>query len=248
MRRIYPDIQDNPNIAQAYAYPEGRPWLRLNMVASADGAAWLDGRSRGLSSPGDRRIFQTLRGLTDVIVAGAATVRKEGYGPVPPHETWAELREGRPEVPPIAVITRSLALDLDGELFTDAPSRTIVITCEAAPHERRKLAARRSDLIVAGDEGVDMRRAVAELHDRGLTRVLCEGGPRVNAQLSACDLVDELCLSISPMLVGGGAARIQNGEPAQLTLDLSQVLEEEGVLFCKYTREQSYDRADDDAS
>ncbi|MGP4094465.1 pyrimidine reductase family protein [Nonomuraea sp. KM90] len=248
MRRIYPDIQDNPDIVQAYAYPEARPWLRLNMVASADGAAWLKGRSGGLSSKGDKRIFQTLRGLADVVVAGAATVRKEGYGPVPPREAWAEIREGRPEVPPIAVITRSLALDLDGELFTDAPSRTIVITCEAAPHERRKEAARRADLIVAGDEGVDLRRAVAELHDRGLTRVLCEGGPRVNAQLSACDLVDELCLSISPMLVGGGAARIQNGEPAQVALDLTQVLEEESVLFCKYTREQSDDGSDDDAA
>ncbi|GAA3687588.1 pyrimidine reductase family protein [Nonomuraea antimicrobica] len=243
MRRIYPDIQDNPDIVQAYAYPEGRPWLRLNMVASVDGAAWLKGRSGPLSSKGDRRIFQTLRGLADVVVAGAATVRKEGYGPVPPRDAWAELREGRPEVPPIAVITRSLALDLDSDLF-DAPSRTIVITCEAAPHERRKEAAKRADLIVAGDEGVDMRRAVAELHDRGLTRVLCEGGPRVNAQLSACGLVDELCLSVSPLLVGGGAARIQNGEPAQVALALRQVLEEEGVLFCKYTREQSHDRAD----
>ncbi|MEV0613217.1 pyrimidine reductase family protein [Nonomuraea sp. NPDC050404] len=245
MRRIYPDIQDNPDIVQAYAYPEGRPWLRLNMVSSADGAAWLKGRSGPLSSKGDKRIFQTLRGLADVIVAGAATVRKEGYGPVPPHDAWARWREGRPEVPPIAVISRSLALDLDGELFTDAPSRTIVITCESSPHERRREAARRSDLIVAGEEGVDMRLAMAELHKRGLTRVLCEGGPRINAQLSACDLVDELCLSISPVLVGGGAARIQNGEPAQVTLSLSQVLEEEGVLFCKYTREQSLERADD---
>ncbi|MEV0381012.1 pyrimidine reductase family protein [Nonomuraea sp. NPDC050643] len=245
MRRIYPDIQDTPDLVQAYAYPGDRPWLRVNMVASADGAAWLEGRSGGLSSKGDKRIFQTLRGLADVIVAGAATVRKEGYGPVPPRESWAGIRAGRPEVPPVAVITRSLALDLDGALFTDAPSRTIVITCEAAPHDRRTEAAKRSDLIVAGDNDVDLRRAVAELHERGLTRVLCEGGPQINAQLSARDLVDELCLSISPVLLGGGAARILNGEPAQTTLALSQVLEEEGVLFCKYTREQSHDRADD---
>ncbi|MEU6710323.1 pyrimidine reductase family protein [Nonomuraea sp. NPDC046802] len=239
MRRIHPDIQDNPDIVQAYAYPESRTWLRLNMVASADGAAWLKGRSGGLSSPGDRRIFQTLRGLADVIVAGAATVRKEGYGPVKPRESWAEIRAGRPEVPPIAVITRSLGFDLDDELFTDATSRTIVITCESAPHERRKEAAKRADLIVAGEEGVDMHQAVAALHDRGLTRILCEGGPRVNAQLSACGLVDELCQSISPMLVGGGAARILNGEPAQVGLHLSQVLEEDGVLFCRYTKEGS---------
>ncbi|MFG1699249.1 pyrimidine reductase family protein [Nonomuraea sp. NPDC049309] len=241
MRRIYPDIQDNPDIAQAYAYPGTGPWLRVNMVASADGAAWLKGRSGPLSSKGDRRIFQTLRGLADVILAGAATVRKEGYGPVPPRDWWAEHREGRPEVPPIAVISRSLAIDLDGELFTDAPSRTIVITCEAAPQERRRLAAKCADLVVAGDASVDMRLAVAALHERGLTRVLCEGGPRINAQLSARGLVDELCLTISPMLVGGGAARILNGEPAQVGLRLEHVLEEDGVLFCKYTREQSHE-------
>lgn len=241
MRRIYPDIQDNPDIAQAYAYPGDRPWLRVNMVASADGAAWLKGRSGGLSSSGDKRIFQVLRGLADVVMAGASTVRKEGYGPIKPREAWSEIRAGRPEVPPIAVITRSLAgFDLDHELFgPDAVSRTIVITCESAPGERRKELARHADVIVAGAESVDMSLAVAQLHERGLTRILCEGGPRVNAQLSAGGLLDELCLSISPMLVGGGAARIQNGEPALVGLNLSQVLEEEGVLFCTYTREPS---------
>jgi riboflavin biosynthesis pyrimidine reductase len=241
VRRIYPDLQDNPDIAQAYAYPGDRPWLRVNMVASADGAAWLKGRSGGLSSSGDKRIFQVLRGLADVVMAGASTVRKEGYGPIKPREAWSEIRAGRPEVPPIAVVTRSLAgFDLDHDLFdADAISTTIVITCESAPHERRKELARHADVIVAGGESVDMSLAVAQLHERGLTRILCEGGPRVNAQLSAGGLLDELCLSISPMLVGGGAARIQNGEPAQVGLDLSQVLEEEGVLFCRYTREAS---------
>ncbi|NRQ30495.1 pyrimidine reductase family protein [Nonomuraea sp. NN258] len=237
MRRIYPDIQDEPDIASAYAYPEGRPWLRLNMVTSADGAAWLHGRSGDLSSKGDKRIFGILRGLADVVVAGAATVRTEGYGVIKPRKSWEGLRDGRPEVPPIAVISRSLDLDLDGHLFDRCPSRTIVITCADSPHERRSAVAERADLIVAGEESVDMVRAVRELHERGLTRVLCEGGPRVNAQLSADGLVDELCLAISPKLVGGGAARIQNGSPSEVPLRLSQVLEEEGFLFCKYTRE-----------
>ncbi|WP_219471610.1 pyrimidine reductase family protein [Nonomuraea rhizosphaerae] len=237
MRRIHPDIQDDPDIEQAYAYPAGRPWLRLNMVASADGAAWLKGLSGGLSSQGDRQIFRMLRGMADVVMAGAATVRTEGYGAVKPRETWETLREGRPAAPPIAVVTRRLDLDLGSPLFTEAVSRTIVITCEAAPADRRADAAGLADVIVAGGDRVDMSVAVSELHERGLTRILCEGGPRLNGQLAAADLIDELCLSVSPLLVGGGAARILNGEASQVELQLSQVLEEEGVLFCKYTRE-----------
>ncbi|SEK98438.1 pyrimidine reductase family protein [Nonomuraea pusilla] len=238
MRRIYPDFHDNPDIEQAYAYPEGRPWLRLNMVASADGGAWVDGRSGGLSSRGDKRIFAILRGLADVVLAGAQTVRTEGYGPVKPRESWKSIRAGRPAAPPIAVITRSLDLDLDGELFGDAASRTIVITCESAPTARRKKAAGRCDLVIAGEESVDMRVAVRELHERGLTRILCEGGPRVNAELSADGLVDELCLSVSPLLLGGGAARILNGTAARVPMALGQVLEEDGFLFCSYRREE----------
>ncbi|MBB6349221.1 pyrimidine reductase family protein [Nonomuraea muscovyensis] len=236
MRRIYPDIQDDPDISWAYAYPEGRPWLRVNMVASADGATWVEGRSGGLSSKGDRRIFGVLRGMADVIVAGAATVRAEGYGAVEPRESWRALREGRPPVPPIAVVTRSLDLDLDGPLFEGALARTIVLTCEAAPRKRLEYAAERADVVVAGDAEVDLTAAVRELHARGLTRVLCEGGPRLNAQIAAAGLLDELCLTISPMLVGGGAARVLDGEPARAELRLGHVLEEDGVLFCRYTR------------
>ncbi|WP_113700503.1 pyrimidine reductase family protein [Nonomuraea lactucae] len=237
MRRIHPDIQDDPHIEQAYAYPAGRPWLRVNMVASADGATWVQGRSGGLSSRGDRRIFAVLRGLSDVILVGAATVRAEGYGAVKPRESWRTLRAGRAPVPPIAVVTRSLDLDLDGPLFQGAMSRTIVVTCEAAPGERRKDAAALADVIVAGESEVDLAEAVRELHARGLTKVLCEGGPRLNAQVAAAGQLDELCLTISPMLVGGGAARVLDGGPAQAGLRLGHVLEEDGVLFCRYTKE-----------
>ncbi|MEU7898851.1 pyrimidine reductase family protein [Nonomuraea sp. NPDC049152] len=239
MRRIHPDTADEPDISQAYAYPERRPWLRVNMVASADGGTWVKGLSGGLSSKGDRRIFGILRGLSDVVMAGAATVRTEGYGPAKPRESWQPLREGRPAAPPIAVVTRRLDLDLGSPLFTDAEpyARTIVITCASAPQDRRAEAAERADVIVAGDDRVDLGQAVAALRERGLDRILCEGGPRLNGQLAAAGLIDELCLSVSPMLIGGGAARILNGEAAQVGLSLAQVLEEEGFLFCRYIRE-----------
>lgn len=238
MRRILPGSADDVDLAEAYAYPCDA-WLRLNMVAGADGGAWLKGVSEGLSGKGDRRVFGVLRGLADVVVAGAATVRTEGYGPARPRASWRELREGRPLVPPIAVITRRLDLDLASPLFTEAEpyARTIVITTERAPKDRRDEAARHAEVIVAGDDRVELSRAVEELRERGLGRMLCEGGPRVNAQLAAAGLVDELCLTISPLLAGGDAARILNGPASNVRLRLSHVLEEEGFLFCKYTRE-----------
>ncbi|MBP2705651.1 pyrimidine reductase family protein [Microbispora sp. RL4-1S] len=237
MRRILPDAEDEPDLVAAYAWPRDH-WLRLNMVTSTDGAAWLKGRSGGLSGSGDKRIFALLRGAADVIMAGAATVRTEGYGPVVPRESWGALREGRPPAPPIAVVTRRLDLDLSGPLFTESQpyARTIVITTEAAPKDRREEAAAGADVIVAGEERVDLTAAVDELRARGLRHILCEGGPRVNAQLAAAGLVDELALTVSPVLVGGDAARILNGVASRTPLELVQVLEEDAFLFCRYVR------------
>lgn len=237
MRLIHPAASDDVDLARAYAYPDGR-CVRLNMVASADGGTWLEGVSGGLSGGGDRRIFGVLRGQADVILAGAATVRAEGYGPARPRESWRELRRGRAAAPPVAVVTRRLDLDLTGPLFAEAgpDARTIVVTCAAAPRERREEAARHGEVIVAGDDRVDLAEAVGQLAGRGLERVLCEGGPRINAQLAAADLVDELCLTVSPMLIGGDAARVLNGPASVTRLRLAHVLEEDGFLFTRYVR------------
>ncbi|MFF5211482.1 pyrimidine reductase family protein [Streptosporangium sp. NPDC000396] len=237
MRLIHPVTSDDVDIARAYAYPGGR-CVRLNMVASADGGTWLEGLSGGLSGKGDRRVFGVLRGLADVVLAGAATVRAEGYRPARPRESWRALREGRPAAPPVAVVTRGLDLDLTSPLFTETEpdARTIVITCDAAPRERRQEAARHADVIVAGSERVDLALAIKELAGRGLGKVLCEGGPKINAQLAAAGLVDELCLTLSPMLIGGDAARVLDGPGSLARLRLVHVLEEDGFLFTRYAR------------
>jgi riboflavin biosynthesis pyrimidine reductase len=230
---------DDAWLARLYAYPAGQ-WLRGNMVASADGASALDGLSGGLSTPGDRRLFWVLRGLADVILAGAGTTRAEHYRPTRPSDSWAPLglRAGRPAAPPLAVVSRSLDLDPADPLFTAAPAdaKTIVITCAAAPPDTREALRRSADVIVAGDTTVDLKQALAALHDRGLDRILCEGGPSVLAQLAAARLLDELCLTVSPVLAGPGPARILTGAPfPPQRLDLAVVLEENGTLFCRYT-------------
>jgi len=241
MRRLLPGPDlENPDLARLYEYPPGR-WLRANMVSSADGAAFLDGVTSPLSSPGDRHVFALLRTLADVIVVGASTVRAERYAPVRRHELWDHLRAGRPPTPPIAVVSGRLDLRPDSRLIASAPShaRTIVITTAQAPPERRAELAERADVIVAGQETVDLKAAVDALADRGHQRMLAEGGPRLLGQLVAAGLLDELCLTIGPLLAGPGPGRIVADSPPDappLQLTLAHVLQDNGFLLCRYIR------------
>lgn len=243
MRMIFPSAGDELDLfglAEAYACPSER-WLRTNFVSSADGAAYIDGRSAGLSSDGDKRIFGLLRVLADVVLVGAGTARVEEYKPARRRPALAALREGRPETVPIALVTRTLGLNLASPLFTETPpdARTVVITCAAAADDLRTEAAKVADVIVAGDETVDLGQALDALAERGLGRVLCEGGPHLLGDLTQAGLVDEFCLSLSPMLAGPGASRVITGPlgPAR-PMALKHVLADDGFLFCRYVTEK----------
>lgn len=240
MRMIFPsagDELDVPALAEIYAYPRAR-WLRANFVTSADGAAYVEGRSGGLSSPDDMRLFGLLRVLADVVLAGAGTARAEEYKPALRRPSLASLRAGRPETPAIALVTRTLGLNLASPLFTGAPAdaRTIVITCAASDADLRAAAAKVADVIVAGEETVDLGQALDALADRGLGRVLCEGGPHLLGDLAAAGLMDELCLSFSPTLAGPGASRIIAGQPSGARrMKLAHVLAgDDCFLFFRY--------------
>jgi riboflavin biosynthesis pyrimidine reductase len=249
-------------LAAFYPYPQAgeqasRPWVRANMISSADGAATVDGRSGGLSGRADRAVFSVLRSLADVILVGAGTARIEQYRPVRLAETWPALRAGRSATPPIAVVTRQLTgLDPDGPLLTAEPglARTIVFTTEAAPPGLRAQAARVADVIVAGPDLVQPEAIISALAERGYRRVLTEGGPRLLGQIVAAGLLDELCLTVSPVLAGGWAGRIVAGPPAGGTrtalagrpaqlgpadLRLAHVLEDGGHLLCRYLRTEA---------
>ena len=132
------------------------------MVASADGAVSVDGRSGGLSGPADRMVFTVLRSLADLILVGAGTARAERYRPVQADEIWAGLRPAGAPVPPIAVVTGRLDLDPDSQLLAAAApgAQTIVITTAAASPDRRAAIARRARVIEAGQDRVDFAAAV----------------------------------------------------------------------------------------
>ena len=263
MRQIFPAAAGGPEIgplprggarsdggpavtalAALYAYPARcpAPWLRATRVTSADGAAAVDGRSGGLSGEADRLVFSVLRSLADVILVGAGTARAERYRPVRASEVWTELRDGQAPVPPIAMVTRKLDLNEDAPLLAPAAegARTIVLTSQSAPAARRAAVARHADVVVAGRGAVSPAEAVAALAARGYRRVLVEGGPGLLGQVAAAGLLDELCVTFSPVLEGGRAGRIvaepQAGPGPAAGLSLAHVLEDHGALLCRYLR------------
>lgn len=208
MRRFVSRAVDGATVEAAYAdlatrRRDDRPYVVVNMVASADGAISVEGRTKALSTEADHHVFHYLRSLADVILVGAQTVRAEGYGPPRISEARQAERVGRGQapVPRIAVVTGSLDLDWGSKLFTASPTRPLVVTTESAevPDEARAVA----DVVVAGASRVSMPAALQALGGHGVATVLCEGGPTLNGVLAADDLIDELCLTVYPALVGG---------------------------------------------
>src|SRR5262245_31022625 len=206
------------------------------MVASADGAVTLAGRSGGLSGPADKMIFTVLRSLADLILVGAGTARTEHYRPVQQEETWLQLRPAGAPLPPIAVVTGTLDLSNCEGLLTvpPGPSQTIVITTAAAPADRKAALAGKARVIEAGEYAVDVRTAVQALAGLGYSSILTEGGPTLLGELIAAGLLDGLCLTTSPQLAAGPAGRIASGPPATQGLSLGHALVDGDFLLCRY--------------
>lgn len=245
MRRLHPDPTDAVETFDAYALSDPTDFhLRVNMVASVDGAAAVEGRVGVLSGAADQSLLYDLRSLCDVLLVGAGTVRAEGYGPLDLSEERQRTRLGRgqPALPRLAVLTRSLDLDLAAPVFAAATAtateRPLIVTTSDASRARLVEAEGVADVLVAGAAGVDLRTACEALAARGLPRILSEGGPHVLAQMFAEDLVDELCLAVAPMVTCGQETRITAGPALTVphSMDLAHVLEWEEFLFLRYVR------------
>lgn len=197
-------------LGRLYAHPgptPGRCHVRANMVTTIDGAAWgPDHRSGTINGPADARAFAVQRALADVVLVGAGTVRAEGYTPleVPPALREMRAQAGRHPRLRLAVVTRSGAVP---DVVAADPDTIVVTTTAGAlrlagvPHDR---------LVVTGAD-VDLAAALRELAGLGLGRVLTEGGPTLLGTLLDAGLVDELCLTTSPLQVGGAAGRVTGG-------------------------------------
>lgn len=233
--RVYPHDARPP--------PSNRPWVMLNMVASVDGAIAIDGRSRDLGGAGDAQTFRAIRASCDWILVAAGTARAERYGvPRPaPDVTEARLATGRTRAARLAVVTTSVDLDPSLPMFADQEPGDwppLIITGASPPADSVAALAHAAEFVHLAAELPSPRSVVNELHRRGATVVLAEGGPTWNGQLAQSDLIDELCLTISPHLVGGASPGILGNTPVagvrELTLD--RLLEHDGALFARYIR------------
>lgn len=244
------------SIVARYEVPDRTaPHLRVNFIASVDGAASHDGVSGPLNNEDDKKVFGILRMLADVVLVGAGTVREEGYGPMVLGRravAW-RLENGLPEHPRFAIVSGRLDLDPASPIFTDAPVRPLVITQGSAEDDsgddagragvsvdrRVRLAALAevADMIECGTGRLDPRAMVDALVARGLPQILSEGGPALLGALIEADAVDELCLTLAPVLEGGDATRITRGG-AQTTREmrLAHAFHSGDMLFLRYLR------------
>jgi riboflavin biosynthesis pyrimidine reductase len=243
MRQLFPvpgDVDPVDAYGRLTTLSSGRPRVRLNMIASVDGAATVDGRSGALGGPSDKATFAVLRSLADVVLVGAGTMRAEGYGPARLADDARKRRQdlGLPPVPPIAVISRACQLDWAAPFFAEAEQRPLIVTVASAAAADRARAAEVADVIVSGEVDVDLTQALGALAARGHTNVLAEGGPGIAAQLAADGLIDDVCLTVAPMLVAGRGPRILDGGALTTLagLELECVLEADGYLFLRYAR------------
>lgn len=215
--------------------PEGDQLLRINFIASLDGVVEIEGRSGALGGPGDRSAFAAMRAVTDVVLVGAGTARAENYGPLTaaPDVAGRRRRRGQSPRPTLAVVTRRGDLDGRSRLF-GGEDRVLVLTTDQVEAGRPDLAEV-AEVVSCGRSEVDMDRAVGELRRRGLGRILCEGGPALARTLLDAGLVDELCLTISPVVLGGGRRLFGEQQLARAGgFELAAILEADSMLLARY--------------
>lgn len=239
MRRLLPDPAP-VELDDAYAgFDPPERWVAIGMVGSLDGAVAVDGTSGGLGGDGDLAAFRSLRALADVVVVGLGTAVAEDYRP-----TWqarhvdARAGRGQPPLPQLALVTGSGAVPNDHRVLGDPDRPPIVLTTPdgaavAAPRvgDRAEVVA-----VAADDDGrVDPAAAVAALAERGLGRVVCEGGPTLNNAMLAAGVVDELFVTVAPSLVGGGTGIVGPTLPdAPHDLELLELRVHGSELVCRY--------------
>ena len=243
VRRLTPDpgptsVEEQLDSYRPWERPhDDRPFVAVNFAATVDGRAATGGVSGPIGSAADTAMLAGLRTRFDAVMIGGGTMRAERYGRLVPNQGRRERRErlGLPHDPLMTIVSGRLDLPWDAPLFTEGGGRVLIFTASEAEPPQTATSLR----VVRHEGAVDLAAALRHLrHERGVRALLCEGGPRLHAELQAGAMVDDLFLTFAPKLAGGGAPRILEGElPGIAALELAWLLEEDGELFARYGRD-----------
>lgn len=244
LRRIHPDgalVSPEQALAElrltGRALPD-RPYVVANFVVTLDGRAAVGGKSGPIGGQADRAVFHALRSEVDAVLAGTGTLAAERYGRIVPDAEARSRRErsGLAGEPLAVVITRSGTVPWDIPLFAESAQRAWVISGE--PVEPPADVAAKTTVVLAEREADVLATALGRLRtELGIRTLLCEGGPTMLSALVARGALDELFLTVAPLLAGGGVApTITRGpEPPQpAEMQLAWALEHEGELLLRY--------------
>ena len=224
--------------------PPSVPQLRLLAVMTLSGAASQGGTSRSLGNSIDAALLNLLRVWADAVLVGGRTARAENYfGVKCSDEDKAQRRaRGQAEVPPLAIVTKSFAFDVNTQLFYDTEVPPLFL----APQQHvddPTLAPRREAIRKAGGRilstGDGSAHAIIDaLHTHGFNRITCEGGPGLYGTLLAAGLGDVLHLTIDPLVHGNVETTLFSaGGNYKVRLALEDVhASDDSVMFCRYRR------------
>jgi riboflavin biosynthesis pyrimidine reductase len=216
--------------------PAGRPYAVANMISSADGRATLGGHTERISSDTDRVLFHSLRSQVDAVMVGTATIAIERYGPLARRPEVRDRRRalGLAEAPLCVTASRSMELPVDTPLFQDPDIHIVVLT--NSDRDPPPCGCRLTVERIPGED-LDLAAGMGRLRERhGVRAMLIEGGPTLLAAMLEPGLVDELFLSLSPLLVGGDEPSLLEGSAFEqpLPLGVISLLEEESYLYLRY--------------
>jgi riboflavin biosynthesis pyrimidine reductase len=237
-----PGPVDFADLGAAYPWPgEGR-WVRALMVSTLDGGTvGPDGRSRSISSVSDRTVFSAVRRTSDVVLIGAGTFRAERYRPMLARADDAHSRAaaGQAPAPVVTIVSGTLDLPWDEPIFAESAVRPILVTTESADPSRLAEARRHADVLALPGARLDLGAMVDELVGRGLRRIVCEGGARLLATISQDGLLDEVDLTVSPLMSRGGQVSTGTASSVPQHFSLTQVIAaDDGFLFNRYISER----------
>lgn len=235
--------------AEDRSHADGRPWVTMVMISSLDGAAVLEGLSGGLGRPADKAVFGALRASADAIIVAGTTAMAEDYGPplaLRPEEVAVRRTAGRTNRARLVVMSTSLPFVAGARMFGDPAQPPVIHTSTTTPIGTRESVAAMGAEVIAlppGPDGwVSPAAVVSDLRQRGMRRIMLEGGPTLNTSFLAAGLVDEVHLSLAPLAVAGAGGRIAGGPHAGSTIspiefELVRVWSGDGLLFLRYLRQ-----------